>query len=324
MSKAFTDFGLLLADIWGDPAKTMVIRSATDSDSQLELFLGADAAGRRHILAPIGEDYAFAEFKRESLELQEWRHPETGLRFLDLQCNSEQLVKTFCTLADHVIDRVNSDGEQPHLALQAALKEFQTLLKPARELTEEAARGLFGELYMLRMFAARNPIYAPEVWVGPRGELHDFRAPQGDIEVKTSSAEGATVSISSLNQLDRVAEVPLVLVRVRVDSSPSGQNLADLVNELVAMGCLRAALLERLEEAGFRLGVDVDFHRFTVTEPPLGWLVDDHFPGLRSTDLPEERRDAITHIKYTLDLVNAPGRLSPDELDAFVTEMMVL
>lgn len=317
-------FALALDAIWTGTAATLVMRRATSTDTagRSDLFLGADSEGNRHILARIEEDYAFKEIKGEVLSLKEWRHPESGERYLDLQCASDQLVRPFSTVADHIIESVQADGALPHLAVLDALREFERLLRPARALTEEHARGLFGELVILKMLAAKNPLFAVESWLGPFGELHDFRTQSVDLEVKTSSTEGRNVIISSLNQLDRVANVPLILIRVRVESSPKGQNLADLTSELTDLGCFRSSLVERLDQAGFRIGVDGDEHRFTVTEPPMAWLIDDAFPGLRSTDIPEERRGAISGIKYTLDLVEAPGELNPEQFDQFLEKMV--
>ena len=322
MSDAYTHFGLLLADVWDGSKATMILRPAAGGEGGAALQLGADAAGNRHILAPIAADYAFTPEKGRSIELGEWVHPQTGQRHLDLRCDADQLAKPFCALADHIIERIDQDGELPHSALQTALSEWHMLLSPARQLSEEAARGLFGELFTLGLLADINPLFAVEQWTGPLGELHDYRTPNGDIEVKTTAQEGQSVSISSLDQLDRVAGVPLVLLRIQVESTPSGKNIADMVAELVGKGCLQITIVERLEAAGFKLGLDPDKHRFVVTAKPAAWQVGDDFPGLRSADIPEGRRSAISRINYSLDLVGASGLMTDDELQSYMSGMM--
>lgn len=299
----------------------MVVRDMVDH-AQGQLLLGADTKGRRHVLAPIPEDYAYVPLKGAAIELTEWRHPESQERFLDLVCHSEPLGQVFSLLADNVVERIQRGQRRPHVAILASLDEWKRLLRPARELSEEAARGLYGELVVLKRLAERNPVFAVEAWTGPSRRVHDFTTPRGDLEVKTSARETREVEISSLGQLDRVGGVPLVLVRVHVASSPRGQSLGDMVEDLVAIGCLRAVLVEHLEAAGFLLGVDQDNHRFVALEQPLAWPVDDGFPGLRSSDLPPERGAAITRLSYTLDLVGAPGDLTAEEREKFLDGMM--
>ncbi len=149
-------------------------------------------------------------------------------------------------------------------------------------------------------------------------------SPNGDLlgEVKTTKREGRDVDISSISQLDEVAGVPLCLIRVRVETSPSGKLIGDLVDELVDAGCHRAPLVEELSSVGFLPGVTKDEERFVVSGALLAWAIGPDFPGLRSTDLPEPWRAALTRIKYTLDLLEAPGQLAEAELAAHLDRMM--
>lgn len=322
MTDSWTAYGLLLAQVWeGSQESVMVVRDMLGHD-QGQLLLGADTKGKRHVLAQIPEDYAYVPLKGAAIELTEWRHPQSQERFLDLVCHSEPLGQVFSLLADDVVERIQREQYRPHLAILAALDDWKRLLRPARELSEEAARGLYGELVLLKRLAERNPVYAFEAWTGPSGNVHDFTTARGDLEVKTSAREGREVEISSLRQLDQMGGGPLVLVRVHVASSPQGQSLGDMVEDLVTIGCLRAVLVEHLEAAGFLVGVDQDNHRFVALEHPSAWLVDDRFPGLRSDDLPPERGTAITRISYTLDLLGAPGELTAERLDEFMDGMM--
>lgn len=310
MGEANEKFTLLLADIFASPGERLLflVDAARDSAGHV-LQYGADPLAQLHILAPIPPEYAYTPQRGERIELTEWTHPASGERFLDLLCRAESLAQVFGLMADSVVERIVNRGELCHSALLGALKDWQELLRPARTMSADVARGLFGELTVLRLLAAQNPIYAVECWTGPDQEKHDFSTSHGDLEVKSSAKDALEVTISSLGQLDRLSDVPLTLVRVQVDSSPSGKNIGDLVDELEAIGCLRAEIVHRMAGAGFVLGVDCDEHRFAVQESPLAWDVGPDFPGLRKSDLPEERRDAITRLSYNLSLADAPGLL---------------
>ena len=323
MGDAYTEFGLLLASVWdSEHGLTLVHRIAATDSSGAELLYAADRSGGRHVLAPIAEDYAFTPIKGAAVELIDWRHPQTGQRYLDLVCRVDALAPVFYRLADSIAERVLDKNEPCHAAILSALDDWQRLLRPATKLSEEVLRGLFGELAVLRMLAKRNPIYAVDAWVGPDRLPHDFMTSNGDVEVKSSKREGLDAEISSLGQLDEIGGAPLCLVRLNVDYAPNGQSIGDAINELVDLGCLRARLTDRLQTAGFQLGITDDDAKFIVTEPVMAWRVGEDFPGLRSYDIPESRRGAVTHIKYSLDLLNAPGLLTLEELEAHLDRMM--
>ena len=323
MVDAFTEFGLLLASVWGsEHGATFVQRTAVKDAVGAELLYAADRHGHRHILAPISDDYAFTPSRGAAVEMLEWRHPSTGQRYLDTVCTVDALATVFYRLADSVVERIRDRDEPCAAAVQGALNDWQRLLKPAASLSEEALRGLFGELTVLRLLAGRNPLYAVDSWMGPDGHVHDFETPNGDIEVKATKREGREVEISSLNQLDQVAGSPLCLVRLRVESSQKGQSIGELVDDLVNLGCLRSVLVDKLGLVGFQVGISDDEARFVVNEQLLAWWVTDDFPGLRTSDIPDPRRAALRHIKYTLDLLNAPGEMSVAEVEAHADRMM--
>lgn len=325
MSRASERFSLLLADVYaaGVSSNVFVVEAARDAAGNVLLY-GADPASKLHIMAPIEPGYAFSSQSGKQIALTDWVHPESGERYLDLTCESGQLTQVFSLLADSVVERMLSRDERAHTALLGALHDWQELFRPARSLSEDAARGLFGELSVLAMLAERNPVYAVECWTGPDKAKHDFSTPNGDIEVKSSKRDALEVTISSLDQLDRINDAPVTLVRVQVISSPAGKNIGDLIDDLVAQGCLRDELIQRMAGNGFLLGVDSDDHRFAMDGPVHAWDVGPDFPGLRTSEIPKARRAAISNISYTLSLVDAPGQLGDEELSQRMDVVMSL
>lgn len=303
-------------------AEKLFFREATkDSDGGTLLYM-ADPHAQVHVLAPVLPDYAFTPLKGARLELGEWVNPDTLQRYLDLTCRADELIGVFSVLADDVVSRIEARDQSCSTALLGALQDWRELMKPARALSEEAARGLFGELTVLYLLAQRNPIYAVECWTGPEMERHDFCTPQGDLEVKTSSKEAFEVTISSLSQLDPRDGLPLILLRIAVETSATGENITDMVSKLVDAGCLQAPLIQKLVNAGFLWGSDPDEHRFVVKGPIMAWAVDEAFPGLRTPDIPEVRAQAITRLRYTLSLVESPGLQSEDQIASFIEKAM--
>lgn len=324
MMDSFNEFGLLLAAVYGGAGQVAMVTTEVATNSLGTLLLGADQRAARHIFAALPADHGVPVLLGESLQLSEWVDPKTDIRYLDLACSHEALAQVFGALADEIAHRVRTEEKEPHLIVIESLDEWRRLFRPAREISCERAKGLFGELLVLQQLAQLSPTTAPELWLGPYGRDHDFASANGDIEVKTSSGEGLGVVISSLDQLDPQGSARLVLVRIRLLETPQGRNLADMVQELVSMGVLRSVLVERLERAGFLLGVDSDEHRFIIDGDVLAWEVTSDFPGLRRSDLPEVRRvsEAVSHVSYRLDLAQASSPMDAAAYQLHLKQMV--
>lgn len=315
-------FDLLLGELWGgDESIEMVWATAGTDRSGEELLLAVDRRGNRHILTRVVDNLTFAPMKGAVTSLSEWVRPNDEMRFLDITCTSDALAEVFALLADDILDRVD-DGETSANAMLTALKDWKQLLKPAQAISEETARGLFGELYVLAKLAERNPHGAVDVWAAPTGSVHDFMSETQHLEVKTSRTDGLVVEITSLDQLDTVGGVPLALLRLRVRTQPDGMNIGDMVAQLTGLGCYRPDLVEKLAKVGFILGADPDKNRFTVVGYPAVWEVGEDFPGLRSQDIPDSRKGGITRVKYSVDLLGAHRRLDAAEFETVLSKLV--
>lgn len=298
------EYGLLFARLYSDDGMHMAARAVPDIDHDLRYAV--DDTGRRHLLLAVDHGFAFQPIHGDVLRLQDMNDPRDGSRYMDLSCEGEAQAEVFSSLVDDVVSRLQQVEHRPEDELLTALANWQALLKPARELSRERRLGIFGELTILRRLASINPHWAVDRWTGPSGGLHDFSTPGMDLDVKATSAEGLTVTISSLDQLDAREGFELDLVRARIVPASDGQTLGELVEEIVDCGVDRSTLIQKLVEAGFRYGIDEDDERFVLADEPRAWRVDDDFPGLRTVDIPEARRSAISKVSYTLDLNTAP------------------
>lgn len=324
--EAYNEFGLLLASVFAADGKAAIVTTEAAGNERGAILLGADPQGGLHVLAPMPEDYAVPLLQGEAIQLRDWNDNLLGGRHLDLSCARASLAQVFAALADDVIARVRSSNDEPFRVMLAALDDWRRLFRPAREMSVDRARGLFGEMLVLKRLAQLNPSIAPDLWTGPGKSDHDFTSARGDLEVKTSGSEGLSVVISSLDQLDPQGSEALVLVRQRLLETPQGRSLGDMVEELVSLGVLRNVLVEKLQAAGFLLGVDADEHRFVEDGELVAWLVDEDFPGLRTSDIPDVRRPSgtITRVSYTLDLAAAAEPMSSEHLEAHLRSMVGL
>jgi hypothetical protein len=165
-------------------------------------------------------------------------------------------------------------------------------------LSEEAQRGLYGELHFLKKHLLSTPEYfATEMsgWTGPKNRQHDFQFGDAVVEVKTCSAkQHQKLLISSEQQLDEtlvgslfVFHLSLSPVEDHADTLPAlVTGLREVVHSVyAAASTFEAALLERgyLDAQAWRyqktgyvvresniFRVTGDFPRLTERDLPLG------------------------------------------------------
>lgn len=125
----------------------------------------------------------------------------------------------------------------------ARIDRWRTLLdRDAGGLGDPTLRGLFGELLVLKVevLARMSPRASVLSWVGPNGSPQDFILPSGvRLEVKTAEPTAASVTISSLEQLDCSSD-PLKLLILRAEKT--GAQAPGAVGLTALIGALRERL----------------------------------------------------------------------------------
>ena len=199
------------------------------------------------------------------------------------------------TESDHVraiIDRIV--GWQRFMS-----REDDGLLKGEEEL------GLLGELQVLRLLlgAGVAPVTALEWWQGPLDSLHDFVAPQGDLEVKASTRTGSfSAMINSLDQLDETIVQPLYIAAVQFSLSAKGIRLPEYIqavrdglsSDLPALEAFEGRLLA----AGYHQTMAPRYHRqfsYLVTH---FYEVCGDLPRLTKGNVPLGVLDAVYRVEF--------------------------
>jgi hypothetical protein len=173
------------------------------------------------------------------------------------------------------------------------------------ELSEEAAVGLFGELWFLREELA--PVLglgsSIDAWAGPRGEPSDFAITGGFVEVKSTLQQAPTrISISNLEQLDD-GRGAILLLHLLLRNDSNGESLAQLVSslraELARTSADRLRLFNDLLLASGYIDMkcQVAEQRRAVHRTDI-YRITAAFPRVRRTDV----RPGVLTCRYTIDM----------------------
>ena len=176
---------------------------------------------------------------------------------------------------------------------------------PAEGLSEEAQRGLFGELAVLEevVLDALGPMEGATAWTGPDPKNQDFIHEGVALEVKTSLAKRhARLAIANERQLDERPHRLLLLVYVRLDESVAeGMTLPGRVERcrtLLQNDPVAARKFDDLLVTGGYLDVHAPLYRngsWRVSAMRF-FEVRDDFPRLTDANLPA----GVGDIRYSI------------------------
>ena len=175
-------------------------------------------------------------------------------------------------------------------------------------MSEEKARGLFGELFFLKnfIFEKYGQSDGLKSWGGPEGNPKDFTIGEYWYEIKTIGSSANMVIISSITQLDSEHEGQLALIRIEKmssatnDSESSVENLVTLILEELDDLNLKELFLSKLEKEKYSPideSCKMKFKAHGITR----YIVNDDFPKMRASDI---KHVEITDVTYSL-FVNA-------------------
>lgn len=195
---------------------------------------------------------------------------------------------------------------------RTARRWYSFWTRESTELSQQAIRGLVGELSFLEFLIQGNGSKALAAWTGPEGQDHDFQSGHEiAFEVKTSNTIPYNVECN-LNQLDRGFFAKLFLVCLKVEKSAGGVSLPEVVGRID--GLLRGddpaldTFNEKLILAGYTRQRETEYglHRYAIS-PAEAFLVTDAFPTItmKSFIRPPDMR--VLDVRYVLEISGLPS-----------------
>ena len=232
-------------------------------------------------------------------------------KFLLILLLNKQHKDIFSTLCEDLIFGVSDVSTEQTLVekLLERLAKWQSLFEKVGKqgLSDEAQRGLYGEIYFLRFFLTNNSDknYCIKSWLGPEKSIQDFQYSNWAVEVKTTHGNNhQKIHITSERQLDDSIIEKIFLFHlsldVRVGNGESLNILIDEVSELLNDNTMASNLFKlKLLESGY-----YDIHKplydergYTIRQENI-YRVTDNFPRITENQIPIDVGD----VRYSIVL----------------------
>ncbi|PWJ57384.1 putative PD-(D/E)XK family protein DUF4420 [Dyadobacter jejuensis] len=184
-------------------------------------------------------------------------------KFLVILLLNKQHKDIFSTLCEDLIFGISEVTTEENLVekLLERLAKWQSLFEKIGKqgLSNEAQRGLYGEIYFLRFFlnSTLDKKYCLKSWLGPERSVQDFQYSNWAVEVKTTHGNNhQKIHISSERQLDDSITEKIFLYHLSLDlrlgNGESLNGLIDEVSELLSSHTIASGLFKlKLLESGY-------------------------------------------------------------------------
>lgn len=279
-----------------------------DPEHQLDIFVGYNSSSFPTLLV-LGTDCVDAKLLHEtnSIKIQNVTFSDNrkalAFSYTQMPCNSIFLRLCF----DMLEASRNAQGNQMYLKLVQRYIAWYNMFtgKKSDLLTKEQQKGLCGELLFLeRKIAELSPVEALTAWQGPHRADQDFVFSDSWAEIKSIKLSAASVTISSLEQLQLESPGTLVVYKME-DTTPEDQErfslhmLVERITETIAESADAILLFnEKLYFAGYDSEEKAYQQTFFALREQFIYAVKDNFPRLTQNNTPAE----IVKAEYQIDL----------------------
>jgi len=209
------------------------------------------------------------------------------------QLNDSEYANIFSSFCSDLIE--HSHNIDPKLSFEYATNRYklwrELFKNPPGELNSSEIQGLIGELIALRdlLIPKYGETIALNAWMNAKLGKQDFICPDKWYEIKTTNIGKQTITISSLDQLDRDDEGELILITLRKTSieSPSKVIINSLCNEInnnMSKSISKRLFTEILRITGYTNNPKYDEYAYEIVKFEE-YYIDTEFPSLRRSKI---------------------------------------
>lgn len=293
-----------------------IMRRRILPDACCDLFLGIEKPSTRRVflLRIAAANAPEAKFlpQARGFEVRLLTLPDDpqGHSSILLSQTNDSFRDIFTTLAKDVASHIapTADHKTAVEQLLARLKRWQQFLERSgpEGLSEEAQRGLFGELWFFsHHLLPVLGLHGIMAWTGPFRTAQDYQLPGLAVEVKTTTAkEHQKLQITGEKQLESSAQLRVFLFHLSLNAQrDTGVTLVELVAQVRGMLVSGPLALAHFEDALLSAGY-LDAHANRYLRP--GYLKREHhffevtydFPRIVGDDL----RAGVGDVTYSISV----------------------
>ncbi len=221
---------------------------------------------------------------------------------LMLISSREEFRNEFATVCAQFVDPGNEGEDRLALMNNPIVwwEKWKTLLGNAS--LDRTPYSVLCEMLVLKHVLAFDPT---ATWTASKAGTHDIESETHSYEVKSTIVRyGARLSISSQFQL--LTPKPLDLYFIRVEESPAGVSINDVVGELTSLGYDEYLLEDQLTRARFEKGSSYRDKKYSLLEK-RDYIVDEDFPKITAQSFKDDVIPyGIVEINYVVDLDGLP------------------
>ena len=239
----------------------------------------------------------------------------------------KELTDIFTMFIDDIVEKLTAIEEtrQALTVINQRVNYWKKLFARATGelLSAGEQRGLFGELYFLRLMLQNSLVHQEVIrtWRGSESANQDFARNGNAVEIKTTKANNPSIHISNEMQLDFTVWDRLFLGVISVTETTGNQNsLSSIIGEIRELIHHDSELVQefetKLEHAGVGRDMIDDYNEISYSAVSSKfYLVHDEFPVILKGNLISE---AIYEVKYQID-ISSCGSFEVPELNVVRT-----
>lgn len=279
-----------------------------------DCLLAIDKNGRRYFLCACAQDFRLPEdleTRGLSVDVESFSVGRMApTHFLAVSCNEQVLDGVLLGLVEDVRRALAQDDRDRPLSVLKVIKAWRWFWGVGQSgLSEERARGLFGELWFLRRWMGAPSSVTVSRWKGAESAIQDFEWEGELVEVKMRTARTGPVThkISSLDQLASPERGRLWLFSLHaVEDGQSSNSLPSLVNDLRGqLGSDPVALdafHRKLAEYGYSPAQSLKYSRGYRVQAERLYEVREGFPRLTRSSFPAGLPAGVDDVQYSVDM----------------------
>lgn len=252
----------------------------------------------------INERFSNCRLQTYTTTLQSSSHTT---KFLRLSCSVKSLRNEFATVCSHFIELGNNNDNRNSIISNPIQWWNKWCELMGNAIYNKQCYSVIAEMeaYLYLMSKGKKV-----EWTASICGSKDFESTNESFEVKSTIKRYDTkVEISGQHQLK--TPKPTKLLFCRMEESPIGNSINDMLEKLVKYGLSESELEQQLQSMGFEYGQSIRDKKYKTLDK---WIydVDKDFPKITEKSFKEDKYpDGVEHIKYTINLSN----LSHDNWD---------